>query len=159
MPEYRIATAIVRRGGDLLMVLQAGEGEEPAWTVPGGRIEPGEFVTDALARELVEETGITARDPGRLAFVVQVDERRLGWFADVWTFDVAAWEGELEPKDPDGLIREAAWVPTSLALERLELIGWQSLTARFVRGEIDAGALWLRRVHEDGREEWSGPLG
>src|SRR5256885_11421917 len=54
-----------------------------------GRVEAGEFVFEALAREVREETGISVLDPGALAFTVQVDERREGWFATVWTFDVA----------------------------------------------------------------------
>ncbi|WMN20714.1 MULTISPECIES: NUDIX hydrolase [Pseudomonas] len=32
------------------------------WTLPGGRIEPGETPAEAGWRELQEETGITARD-------------------------------------------------------------------------------------------------
>ena len=53
------------------MVRQAGPGEEPAWTVPGGRVE-GEFVTDAVVREVREETGVTVLDPGCLAFTAPV---------------------------------------------------------------------------------------
>lgn len=33
-----------------------------SWTLPGGRIEPGEIPAEAAWRELKEETGITARD-------------------------------------------------------------------------------------------------
>ncbi|HEX9417319.1 MAG TPA: NUDIX hydrolase [Gaiellaceae bacterium] len=82
--QLQIVTAIVRRADDLLMVLQAGPDEKPGWTVPGGRVEPGEFVTDALVREVKEETGLTVLDLGRLAFTAQVDKRRDGWFATVW---------------------------------------------------------------------------
>ena len=77
------------------MVRQAGPGEEPFWVLPGGRVEPGELVTEALVREVQEETGIRVLDPGRVAFVAQVDERRESWYAMAWTFEVAAWEGEL----------------------------------------------------------------
>lgn len=159
MPELRIVTGILRRSDELLMVLQAGPGEEPAWTIPGGRVEPGEFFTEALAREVREETGVMVSDPGRIAFAAQVDHRAEGWFADVWTFDVAAWDGRVEPQDPDGFVREAAWVPLAEALERLERISWHALTARYLRGELEPRALWLRRVHGDGREEWLGSIG
>jgi 8-oxo-dGTP diphosphatase len=159
MRELQIAAAIVRRGDELLMVRQAGPGEEPAWTVPGGRIEPGEFVTDALVREVREETGIAVLDPGRLAFLAQVDERRNGWFATVWTWDVAAWEGDVAIDDPDGYVLEAAWLPLADALDHLSRISWQPLTVAYLRGELPAGSLSLRRVAEDGSEDWWGPLG
>ena len=136
------------------MVRQAGPGEEAYWTVPGGAAEPGEFVTDALAREVHEETGLRVVDPGALAFAAQVDDRREGWFATVWTWDVAHWEGELAVDDPDGLVLEAAWVPLAEATERLDLVSWQPLTARYLRGELEPKSFWLRRVHEDGSEEW-----
>jgi 8-oxo-dGTP diphosphatase len=156
--ELQIATAIVRREGELLMVLQAAPGEEPMWSIPGGRVEPGEFVTDALARELREETGLTVSDPGRLAFIAQVDDRRDGYFATVWSWDVARWDGDLAVDDPDSFVREAAWVPLAEAMHRLEAVSWQPLTVRYLRGELEPRSLWLRRVHEDGREELSGPF-
>jgi 8-oxo-dGTP diphosphatase len=149
-----IAAAIVRFGDELLMVRQAGPGEELFWTIPGGRVESGELVTEAVVREVREETGISVLDPGPIAFTVQVDERREGWFARVWTFDVAAWEGDLAVADPDGFVLEAAWVPLAESCARLELISWHPLTQRYLRGALEARPLWLRRVHTDGREEW-----
>jgi 8-oxo-dGTP diphosphatase len=154
VPDFQIVTAIVRRDDQLLMVEQAGPGEEAYWTVPGGAAEPGEFVTDALARELREETGLTLLDPGALAFTAQVDDRRDGWFATVWTWEVARWEGEMAANDPDGLVLGAGWIQLEAAIERLERISWQPLTARYLRGELEPGSFWLRRVHEDAREEW-----
>ena len=149
-----IAAAIIRFGDELLMVRQAGPGEEPFWSVPAGRLEPGEFATEAVVREVKEETGITVLDRGLVVLTAQVDEQREGWFASVWTFDVAAWEGDLAVADPDGLVLDAAWVPLEEACCRLDLISWQPLTARYLRGDLERRPLWFRRVHPDGREEW-----
>ena len=153
-----IAAAIVRRGDEILMVHQAGPDEEPFWSVPGGRIEPGELATEGLVREVREETGITILDPGKLAFVLQQDERREGYFATVWVFEVASFDGEIAVDDPDGFVRDAAWLPIDEAIAHLEQIAWQPLTVRYLRGEIDAGSAWLRRMNPDGREELAGPL-
>ena len=156
--SFVIVCGLLRRNGTLLMVEQAGPGEEPVWSVPGGRVEPGELVVEALVRELREETGVRVVAPGRLAFSVQVDGRQDGWFATVFSFDVEAWEGELAVDDPDGFVGQAAWVPLPEALGRLERISWHRLTARYLRGELEPRSLWLRRVQEDGSEELSGPF-
>ncbi|HEX5614570.1 MAG TPA: NUDIX domain-containing protein [Acidimicrobiia bacterium] len=50
--------AIVRRG-DALLLVQRGRGPGTGrWSVPGGRIGVGERLTDAVVREVREETGL-----------------------------------------------------------------------------------------------------
>ena len=44
--------------GRLLLVLRANEPSRGLWSVPGGRIEPGESARAAAAREVREETGL-----------------------------------------------------------------------------------------------------
>jgi ADP-ribose pyrophosphatase YjhB (NUDIX family) len=56
-----IVNALVRdeSGAGLVVVRQAGPGDPvPRWAVPGGKVERGETVHSALARELREETGL-----------------------------------------------------------------------------------------------------
>jgi ADP-ribose pyrophosphatase YjhB (NUDIX family) len=47
--------------GALLMVQRATPPEVGRWTVPGGRVEAGESVPDAVERELHEETALVVR--------------------------------------------------------------------------------------------------
>jgi 8-oxo-dGTP diphosphatase len=150
---HPIVVGILRDEGRLLLVQQAGPGEAPQWTLPGGRVELGEFLPDALVREVREETGLAVQEVGRLAYFVQVDNRQEGWFANVWTFEVGAWSGEIAIDDPDGYVFEAAWVELDEACARLERTGWHALTVQYLHGELLEKPLWLRRVHEDGREE------
>ena len=44
--------------GRLLLVLRANEPSRGRWSLPGGRIEPGETARAAAAREVREETGL-----------------------------------------------------------------------------------------------------
>ena len=50
--------AIVCDGGELLLVRRGRPPGEGRWSVPGGRVEPGEMLVEAVVRELAEETGL-----------------------------------------------------------------------------------------------------
>jgi ADP-ribose pyrophosphatase YjhB (NUDIX family) len=58
MAEPRIrVSAILRWGGQLLLCRHEKPGKE-YWLLPGGGVNAGESLTDALHRELAEEVGI-----------------------------------------------------------------------------------------------------
>ena len=56
--------------GRLLLVQRKNEPGRGSWSLPGGRVEPGESDAEALARELVEETGLRVL-PGALVGTVE----------------------------------------------------------------------------------------
>ena len=60
----------------LLMVQRATEPGQGLWSVPGGRVEHRELLTDAVRREVAEETGI-AVDVGELAGILEVPGEEL----------------------------------------------------------------------------------
>ena len=115
-------------------------------------------MTEALEREVHEETGIRVLDPGGVAFVAQMDDRLHGWFATVFTWEVARWEGRIAPADSDGFVRDAAFIPVADAVEHLEGLSWHSITVRHLLGELPPASVWLRRVHRDGAVETAGPF-
>ena len=158
-----VAAGILRRGDEVLLIRQAAPGEEPHWSIPGGVIDDGELVPEGLAREVLEETGLTVVSAARLAFVVQIDNRRpeqvhasrgpgRGFLATVWTFE-ANWRGELRPADPDGFVVEASFVPLGDAVERLERSSWLGWTARYLRGELEPGSAVFERWQIEGGVE------
>ena len=63
--------AIVRDGAGRLLLVQRGHDPEAGrWSLPGGRVEPGESDAQALAREMLEETGLIVT-PGPLVGAVE----------------------------------------------------------------------------------------
>jgi 8-oxo-dGTP diphosphatase len=57
--KQRVCAAIIR-DGSILMVRHRHDGRE-YWTLPGGGVEPGETLEQAVLREVYEETGLHAR--------------------------------------------------------------------------------------------------
>jgi ADP-ribose pyrophosphatase YjhB (NUDIX family) len=64
--------AVVVHDGRLLLVRRANEPGRGLWSVPGGRLEPGETVEEGCAREVLEETGLVVR-PGAVVGRVERD--------------------------------------------------------------------------------------
>jgi ADP-ribose pyrophosphatase YjhB (NUDIX family) len=60
LPAIRCVGGLVVDGrGRLLLVLRANEPGRGLWSVPGGRVEPGEADDAAVRREINEETALT----------------------------------------------------------------------------------------------------
>jgi 8-oxo-dGTP diphosphatase len=161
-PKLDVATAIVRRGSQVLLVRQGPSPDELFWALPGGIVEDEELIPDGLAREVREETGLELDDLGRLAYVTQVDCYRParmrgrdvpGYLATVWAFDIASWSGILDVDDPDGVVVEAAFVEVDEAAARLAETEWLSVAAAYVRGQVAPGSFYAERWLADGGVE------
>jgi 8-oxo-dGTP diphosphatase len=53
-----VGAVVTDETGRLLMVLRGREPSRGLWSIPGGRVEPGESDAEATAREVREETGL-----------------------------------------------------------------------------------------------------
>lgn len=57
------------RGDEVLLIRRGRPPRQGEWSLPGGRIEPGERAVEAALRELREETGVQAEITGLLDVV------------------------------------------------------------------------------------------
>lgn len=66
-PQLAVSAGIFR-DGKILLVRRAREPSKGIYTFPGGRVEFGESLTEALAREVREETGLAIEILGLTGF-------------------------------------------------------------------------------------------
>ena len=105
-PEIAVGAVVVR--DDCLLVIRRGHGPGAGeWSIPGGRVEAGETLHEAVVREMWEETGLEV-----------VVERFLGWVERlgddhhfvILDFVVGLLDAEATVVAGDDAA-EAAWVP------------------------------------------------
>jgi 8-oxo-dGTP diphosphatase len=110
--------------GRLLLIRRRNEPGRGLWSVPGGRVEPGESDAEAVVREMAEETGLVV-EPGAL-----VGRVRRGPYT-IADYRCAVVGGGLRPGDD---ATEARWCDAT-ALVDLPLVpllydtlrGWDAL--------------------------------
>lgn len=108
--------AVIKDGQGRLLLIKRGH--EPAaglWSIPGGRIEPGETDAEALVREVLEETGL-AVEPGPLLGQVQRGAPG-GNVIDIRDYAASVTGGTLRPGDDAA---DARWVDLA-DLDSLEI--------------------------------------
>ncbi len=84
--------AVVVVDGHLLLIQRGRGAGAGLWSIPGGRVEYGETMSDAVLRELVEETGLVGHAPRHLGFVERIGPQ---WHFVIHDFAVTVndWRG------------------------------------------------------------------
>ena len=114
MPAPRVPCvgAIVKdEAGRLLLIQRGHEPETGRWSLPGGRIEPGESDTQAVVRETREETGLQVTCGALVGSVERPGLR--GAVLDIRDYSATVTGGTLTAGDDAA---DARWVsPADLA--------------------------------------------
>jgi 8-oxo-dGTP diphosphatase len=114
-PELCVGAVIV--DADRLLLIRRGR--PPAqgrWSLPGGRVEHGETVAEAVLREVAEETGLHAVCGDLVGWVERIGP---GYHFVILDFGATVDEpGRLRPGDDAA---DAAWVPRTEVTD-LELV-------------------------------------
>jgi ADP-ribose pyrophosphatase YjhB (NUDIX family) len=100
-----VGAVIKDAAGRLLLIRRGHEPGAGLWSLPGGRIEPGETHQQAVAREILEETGLRA-ECGRLLGAAELPGLD-GAVIDVSDYLAVITGGQLSPGDDAD---DARWV-------------------------------------------------
>ena len=104
-PEVCVGAIAVHEGR--LLLVRRGHGPAAGqWSVPGGRVETGETLAEAVVRELAEETRIEGVCEGLVGWVERMGE---GHHYVILDFAVTVLE-DTDPTAGDDAA-EARWVP------------------------------------------------
>jgi len=60
-PVAGVGAVITNSAGQVVLIRRGKAPRQGQWSIPGGRIEWGETIKEALRREIMEETGLTVR--------------------------------------------------------------------------------------------------
>ena len=134
--------AIVIDKGAILLVKRDREPARGQWSLPGGRVEIGETLREALIREVREETGVDVDIDGLIGTaerVVRDDDGEIAFHYVILDYVCTARSTEVKAGDDASDVR---WVPVG---EMADL----HLTAGLVEFLADRGVLEGRRLRVD----------
>ena len=114
LPTVAVGAIIWNARGEVLLIKRARPPRQGEWSIPGGKVEAGEKLQDALKREVREETGLEIEIVG-FADVAELDEAGQHFVLVDFT---ARWISG-EPRAASDA-KQALWVPPE-QLDRYEL--------------------------------------
>jgi len=98
------------------------------WTLPKGKLDPGETFEQAAEREVLEETGFRCRRGAELEESHYDDAKRRPKIVRYWVMEIV--DGEFAPNDEVDAIR---WMTVDDAAERLSYPRDQPVLASFTK--------------------------
>ena len=116
--------AAILRDGRLLLVKRRKAPEAGAWNLPGGKVDFGEAVADAVRREIAEELGVEIELKSSLGFVEMIGLDEQHWVSPIYRAEIRAGEPvNIEPDKHEGFIwADLDAPPAPLALAAREAI-------------------------------------
>jgi 8-oxo-dGTP diphosphatase len=133
-PVKATVGAVVESGGRLLLERRSIDPFKGMWCIPGGHIEFGEPVVEAMTREVREETGLSVTSHRFLNYYTEYFAD-LDWHAVALVF-VCSVEGT--PAAEEGEVAELEWFTPAEALD-LDLAFEHRKVIRDYRAASDVG--------------------
>jgi len=115
-PQVAVGGVVVDDGA-ILLVRRAHPPAAGQWSVPGGKLEPGETLAAGVEREVLEETGLLVRCGDHIGTVEAIGDGHHFVIMDFW----ASPSGENRVLRPGDDAADAQWVPLN-ELAKIDLV-------------------------------------
>lgn len=127
--ELRAAGGVVwRRAAAGAEVLLVHRPHRLDWSIPKGRVDPGETIEQTARREVLEETGLACDLGPYLGHISYRDHKQRS--KTVWYWAMEAPSGEPVVNDE---VDEFVWLGVAVAMERVDYDSDREVLDRFVR--------------------------
>src|SRR5262249_31697424 len=125
------------------------------WTLPKGKLEPGEPNLAAAVREVQEETGIDGVPQVRLPSIQYLTGvPGVEKVVDFWSMRVLVDRG----REPDHEVAEGRWVPVAEATARLTCAHDRGVVAALAGlPKVGSEVVLVRHGQAGARKAWPGP--
>jgi ADP-ribose pyrophosphatase YjhB (NUDIX family) len=146
--DIRLATGLAIHDGRVLLVASTYRShQQPLWNLPGGRVDSGELLRDAVVREVREETGLRAT-VSELAFLSESYDGARHVLNATFAIDVT---GSIDAPQAGDHVVAVEWVPIDRLAERIAIAVVRDPLVAYLRdrtryfGYVDAGVtiVWL----------------
>jgi 8-oxo-dGTP diphosphatase len=122
-PDVAVGAVVLDRGR-VLLIQRGNPPLAGTWTLPGGRVARGESLTDALRREVLEETALTI-EVGPLVEVVEIVDAR-------WHYVILDYVGTLRSDASELRAGDDAADARFVLFDELERYGITPAVARVI---------------------------
>ncbi len=110
---------LARNKNKFLLAREMLEDGKESWIVPGGKVEFGESIEESAKRELLEETGIKAKNLKFICFKEAIFPK-VNYHTVIFFYETRTNKTKLE-KDIDGKVIESKWFTRS-EIKKLKLV-------------------------------------